>query len=106
MSCSKNDIFGKVLHVSDDYQEITIQPYITITEDINSYHCVIKNFDAAPVLSDQINTEKYPIVRIIDYTNWSVFRKNLFIRSIFMDSIINNDSQNANSMSNNIFEAN
>ena len=104
--CSKNDIFGKVLHVSDDYQEITIQPYITITEDINSYHCVIKNFDAAPVLSDQINTEKYPIVRIIDYTNWSVFRKNLFIRSIFMDSIINNDSQNANSMSNNIFEAN
>jgi len=107
--CLNNDILGRVISVNNNYQDITIQPYLTITEDTSFSHSVIKNFDAQPILSNQINTKLYSNLdnsKLVDYTNWSVFRKNMFIRSIFMNTIINDDSIEINSITFNNFVEN
>lgn len=97
-----NDIIGKVIDVSDDYQEITIQPYINILEEENDSHYIKIDTASQPFISNQLDTKLYSKispVKLIDYTDWSIFKKNMFIRSIFMNDIINNDSTQNNVIS-------
>ena len=104
-----DNIIGRVISVSNDYTEMTIQPYLTIFEETNINHCILQNLDINPFIGYQTNTELYSKIsstNLVDYTNWSVFRKNMFIRSIFMDTIISDDSNKLNSMLFNDFATN
>ena len=98
----EKNILGKVVSVSDDYQEINVQPYSTIYAETNDGYYIKINKELQPVICNQINTilySKLNPINVIDYTNWSIFTKNMFIRSTFMDSIIDSDTKQNDIMS-------
>ena len=89
----KNSNIGKIVSISNNYKEIYIEKYVKVAEIKDSNLYLLK--DDTYFTESYLNLSSLSInmSRIIDYTNWKVFKKNLFIRSIFMDSIIENDSQ-------------
>jgi hypothetical protein len=98
---SEKNIFGRVIEVSNDFQEIHIQPYTIIYEEYSCGFFVMQNIDALPIIGNQKNTQLYSNsipIQIIDYTNWSIFKKNIFIRSLFMDELIYSDSKEQKSI--------
>jgi surface protein len=99
---SSNKILGKVIGVSLDYLEITIQPYTTLFEESTEAHYIKINTDADPIIGNQSNTKLYSIlspIKLIDYSDWSIFKNKMFIRRTFMDLIINEDTDQENVMS-------
>ena len=97
---STNNI-GKVINVSNDYQQITVQPYLTNFEE-RVAHFVKINKNAEPITYNQSEIQLYSNispVKYIDYSDWSVFSYNMFIRRTFMDLIIDDDASQPNVMS-------
>jgi hypothetical protein len=98
---TKNNTLGKIRSISNNYREILIDNYLQVNEIQDTHLYLIK--DNTSFTTDYSELILNDASLIIDYTDWKVFKKNLFIRSTFMDSIINTDANQTNVLIYNTF---
>ena len=97
----KNDTIGKITSITNNYTQILIDKYIEVNEIQSNKLYIIKNNTSSTEYYKDLKLSDASL--IIDYTDWKVFKKNLFIRSLFMDTIINDDAKQTNILSYNDF---
>lgn len=97
----RDGTIGKIKSINNNYKEILIDKYIEVNEIQYDKLYLIKNNTTFTAHYKDLKLSDASL--IIDYTDWKVFKKNLFIRSIFMNTIINDDSNQTNILSYNDF---